>query len=152
MCLWGIMVVFLHFWKVSVDKRKRICRPLAFCSDSFQLPCRHLPCRRLSDSSHHLGNLFPANYLATAELLAGGFSIEAAVKAPLANCTGQDKGGTNKETRKLVRVDGAEGQEKHMGFAFWSKRRSSTRWTQSCAVLGGRGWRLVLGFGLGALH
>lgn len=67
MCPWGIMVVFLHFWKVSVDKR-RILPATSITSWFFSLPCSQFLCRRLSDSFHQANYLFPAVYLATAEL------------------------------------------------------------------------------------
>lgn len=67
MCPWGIMVVFLHFWKVSGDKRM-ILPATSITEWFFSLPCSQFLCRRLSDSFHQAYYLFPAVYLVTAEL------------------------------------------------------------------------------------
>lgn len=61
------MVVFLHFWKVSVDKRG-FCRALALYAESFLLPCSQFLCRRPSVSLYLPAYLFPAAYLAVAAL------------------------------------------------------------------------------------
>ena len=63
----GEMVVFLHFWKVSEDKRG-FCWALALCTESLLPPCSQFLCRWPSVSLYLPTYLFPAAYLAVAVL------------------------------------------------------------------------------------